>query len=93
MFEVLEPWDSVEKNFEREWNQPEREKCVAVIKAGRHGSSYSHLSPLLMDRELQDLESVLLGFILALGLLLLHHAPIPLWNGTVCSVPLYVRSM
>ena len=93
MFEVLETWDSVEKNFEREWNQPEREKCVAVSNARRHGSSYSHLSPLMMDRELQDLESVLIGFNLAFGLLLLHHALFPLWNGTVCSVPLYVRSM
>lgn len=38
-------------------SQREKEVC-AVSKAGRQ----SHLSPLTLDREVQDLEFVLLGF-------------------------------
>lgn len=40
----------------------EREKCVFVTKVGRG----SHLSPLMSDIELQDVEIALLSFDLAL---------------------------
>lgn len=53
----------------REWNQPQTEKCVVGSNTGKK----SYLSPLTSDMELQDLEFALLFSLILLWSLFSHY--------------------
>lgn len=79
-----------EKNCRPHVDQPKREKCVIVNKAGSRWSFEECFNIRHGDIELVVCPA---GFRSCVGPAFPYCAPFPtLWRGNVCHVPLYVES-
>jgi hypothetical protein len=81
-----------QKATKQVWNQPDRDKCVAVSKAERSWKHEEHVDNQTCRSQVWSFSCWF--YILLTGSIFPHHAPFPpFWNGDIDSETLYIKSM